>query len=125
MATETLTATEVAAPAFPAAEVKRRLQPELQKIADQGSVIGSPGSEFLWSGGRLLDAWPANPDAREYSSVRDSNVPTLLISGQLDFETPPQIAARQLLPHLPDGHQVVLPKLGHADYRSPVPGLYM
>jgi len=39
MVTETLTATEVAAPAFPAAEVKRRLQPELQKIADQGSVI--------------------------------------------------------------------------------------
>jgi hypothetical protein len=39
MATETLTMTEKAAPAFPAAEVKRRLQPELQKIADQGSVI--------------------------------------------------------------------------------------
>lgn len=39
MATETLTATEAAAPVFPAAEVKRRLQPELQKIADQGSVI--------------------------------------------------------------------------------------
>ena len=83
--------------------------------ADQGSVIGSPGSEFLWSGGRLLDTWPANPDAHEYSRVRDSNVPTLLISGQLDFETPPQIAARQLLPHLANGYQVVLPKLGHAD----------
>ena len=35
MATETLTATEVGAPVFPAAEVKRRLQPELQKIADK------------------------------------------------------------------------------------------
>ncbi len=83
--------------------------------ADRGSVIGSPGTEFLWSGGRLPNVWPANPDAHEYSSVRDSNVPTLLISGQLDFETPPQIAARQLLPHLPNGHQVILPKLGHAD----------
>ena len=39
MATATLTTTEVTAPVFPAAEVKRRLQPELQKIADQGSVI--------------------------------------------------------------------------------------
>ncbi len=39
MVTETLTTTEVAAPTFPVAEVKRRLRPELQKIADQGSVI--------------------------------------------------------------------------------------
>ena len=28
--------------------------------ADRGSVIGNPGTEFLWSGGRLLNAWPAN-----------------------------------------------------------------
>lgn len=39
MATATVTATAMAAPVFPAAEVKRRLQTELQKIAAQGSVI--------------------------------------------------------------------------------------
>src|SRR5260370_32463711 len=39
MATEPLTKVDVAAPVFPAAEVKRRLQVELQKIADQGSVL--------------------------------------------------------------------------------------
>jgi hypothetical protein len=39
MATETRTAYEVAAPVFPAAEVKRRLRVELQKIADEGSVL--------------------------------------------------------------------------------------
>jgi hypothetical protein len=39
MVTETLAETDVAAPVFPAAEVKRRLEAELQKIADQGSVI--------------------------------------------------------------------------------------
>ena len=83
--------------------------------ADRGSVIGNPGTEFLWAGGRLLNAWPANPDEKEYNSVRNSNVQTLLINGQLDFATPPQNATRQLLPHLPNGHQVVLPKLGHAD----------
>ena len=83
--------------------------------ADRGSVIGNPGTEFLWSGGRLLNAWPANPDEKEYNSVRNSNVPTLLINGQLDFAAPPENATRQLLPHLPNGHQVVLPKLGHAD----------
>ena len=83
--------------------------------ADRGSIIGNPGTKFLWSGGRLLDAWPANPDEKEYNSVRNSNVPTLVIGGQLDFAAPPENAARQLMPHLPNGHQVVLPKLGHAD----------
>jgi hypothetical protein len=39
MTTLTLTATPTAAPAFPAAEVKRRLREELQKIADEGSVL--------------------------------------------------------------------------------------
>ena len=57
--------------------------------ADRGSVIGNPGTEFLWSGGRLLNAWPANPDEKEYNSVRNSNVRTLLINGQLDFAAPP------------------------------------
>jgi pimeloyl-ACP methyl ester carboxylesterase len=83
--------------------------------ADRGSLIGSPGTDLLWSGGRLLDAWPANPDENEYTHVRDSNVGTLLIGGQLDFAAPPQNATRELLPHLANGHQVVLPKLGHAD----------
>ncbi len=47
--------------------------------------------------------------------MRDSSVETLLVGGNLDFATPPQTATRQLLPHLPNGHQVVLPGLGHTD----------
>ena len=43
--------------------------------ADRGSVIGSPGTELVWAGGRLLDAWPANPDENEYTRVRDSQRP--------------------------------------------------
>ena len=43
-----------------------------------------------------------------YTRVRDSNVETLLIGGELDFATPPQSATRELLPYLPNGHQVVL-----------------
>ena len=82
---------------------------------NHGSVIGSPGTDLVWAGGRLLDAWPANPDENQYTTVRDSRVPTLLIGGELDFATPPQIAHRELLPHLSNGREVVLPKLGHAD----------
>ena len=39
MSTQTLTVTATPAPAFPAAEVERRLRVELQKIADDASVL--------------------------------------------------------------------------------------
>src|SRR5205085_1882872 len=68
--------------------------------ADHGSVIGSPGTDLIWAGVRLLDSWPASPDENEYTRVQDSKVETLLIGGSLDFATPPQNATRELLPHL-------------------------
>jgi pimeloyl-ACP methyl ester carboxylesterase len=83
--------------------------------ANKGSVIDSPGTDLIWVDGRLLDAWPASPDENEYTHVRDSKVETLLLGGKLDFATPPQNATRQLLPHLPNGHEVVLSGLGHSD----------
>ena len=82
---------------------------------DHGSVLGSPGTDLYWIGGRLLDAWPANPDEDLYTEVRDSNVETLLIGGELDVATPPQWASRELLPHLPNGREVVLKNLGHTN----------
>jgi pimeloyl-ACP methyl ester carboxylesterase len=83
--------------------------------ADRGSLIGAPGTDLIWDGGRILDAWPANPDEEQYTHVQDSKVETLLIGGNLDFAAPPQNATRELLPHLQNGHQVVLSNLGHAD----------
>jgi pimeloyl-ACP methyl ester carboxylesterase len=84
-------------------------------FATRGSGLGRDGSQFVWMGGRLVDAWPANPDEKLYNRVRDSRVPTLLVGGELDFTTPPQIATRELLPHLPNGRQVVLPQIGHSE----------
>ena len=89
--------------------------PVLRERANRGSVIGTPGTDLIWAGGRLLDAWPANPDENKYSQVRDSDVETLLIGGELDFATPPQWATRELLPHLPNGQEVVLENLGHTN----------
>jgi pimeloyl-ACP methyl ester carboxylesterase len=83
--------------------------------ANRGSVIGSPGTDLIWANGGLLDAWPANPDENLYTRVRDSDVETLLVGGKLDFATPPQNGTRQLLPHLKNGHEVVLDNLGHTD----------
>jgi hypothetical protein len=61
----------------------------------------------------LGDTWPAAPDEDAYSRVRSSKVETLLIGGELDPITPPQVARTQLLPYLPNGHQVVLRGFGH------------
>jgi pimeloyl-ACP methyl ester carboxylesterase len=82
--------------------------------AGGGSIIGNPFTEFLWGAGGLAH-WPANPGENQYTSVQNSNVPTLLIGGTLDFETPAQNATKELLPHLPNGHQVILSGLGHAE----------
>jgi hypothetical protein len=84
---------------------------------DRNSILGKgqPGTDFLWSGGRLIDSWPDTAGENEYSRVRRSDVETLLIGGALDFATPPQIATKELLPYLPRGRQVVLPGFGHTD----------
>jgi pimeloyl-ACP methyl ester carboxylesterase len=75
--------------------------------------LGYAASSFVWGGGQLADAWPASVGADEYTQVPTSQVETLLVSGELDFSTPPQVTAEQLLPFLPNGHQVVLEGLGH------------
>jgi pimeloyl-ACP methyl ester carboxylesterase len=76
--------------------------------------LGYAATKFTWGGGGLAHAWPATPVENEYDQVPRSDVETLLIGGELDFTTPPQIAAKELLPYLPNGHQVVLPGYGHS-----------
>jgi len=78
------------------------------------SDLAYAATAFGWGEGRMIDAWPATPDDDAYSDVRASNVETLLIGGQLDLATPPQWATSDLLPHLPNGRQVVLPGFGHS-----------
>jgi pimeloyl-ACP methyl ester carboxylesterase len=80
---------------------------------DDGTNLGHTATTYIWGGGRLIDAWPAAPDENEYSQVRTSNVETLLVGGELDLSTPPQIMTKELLPYLPNGQQVVLPGVGH------------
>ena len=77
------------------------------------SNLAAAATAFSWGGGGLADAWPAAPDEGRYSRVQTSEVETLLIGGELDPMTPPQVATTQLLPYLPNGHQVVLPGFGH------------
>ncbi|HXV58901.1 MAG TPA: alpha/beta hydrolase [Gaiellaceae bacterium] len=78
------------------------------------SILGDPGTDLVWGGGRLVDAWPAAAGAAQYDAVRTSETETLVISGALDVTTPPQQATEELLPHLPNGDQVVLEGFGHS-----------
>ena len=81
---------------------------------DQGSILRSPGTDFAWGGGRLGDAWPTSPDDAPYRRMRVSRVDTLVVGGELDVSTPPQVATKELLPYLPNGRQVVLRGFGHS-----------
>jgi pimeloyl-ACP methyl ester carboxylesterase len=81
----------------------------------KGSILGDAGSSFLWANGRLADAWPSTPGDNQYSTMQSSNVDTLVISGALDFATPPLNATNEIMPYLPNGHQVVLQGFGHTD----------
>jgi pimeloyl-ACP methyl ester carboxylesterase len=83
--------------------------------ARRASIMGDAATEFVWGGGRLLHAWPANGSEDQYTTVQTSQVPTLVISGDLDGATPAAGATRELMPHLPNGHQVVLRSVGHTD----------
>jgi pimeloyl-ACP methyl ester carboxylesterase len=81
--------------------------------AGHGTIIGDPASDFLWADGAMAGAWPANPSSNQYGTAPDSDVPTLLIGGTVDVQTPAKNATRQLLPHLRNGHQVILSELAH------------
>lgn len=83
---------------------------------DQGreANFGYAASAFAWGGGHMADAWPVARGVDEYTSVKSSDVEALLIGGELDPTTPPQIAREELLPHLSNAREVVLPGFGHS-----------
>jgi pimeloyl-ACP methyl ester carboxylesterase len=76
------------------------------------SIIGSPFSLFMWA---MFHGWPKNLIPEDYLQVQPTDVETLLISGSIDFSTPPQFATEELLPHLSNGKQVILKDFGHTE----------
>lgn len=79
-------------------------------LMPDNSIIGAPGSIL---GIAAAKGWPANIIADSLRHIQHSNVPTLLISGNIDFSTPARFARDELLPFLPNGHQVILSEFGH------------
>ena len=54
----------------------------------------------------------------EYRQVQPSDVETLLVSGNIDADTPVQFARDELLPTLSNGQHVVLSEFGHGEFLS-------
>ena len=51
----------------------------------------------------------------EYFEVQPSDVEVLMVSGNVDFSTPPQYATEELLPQLSNAQQVILEDFGHTE----------
>jgi hypothetical protein len=73
-------------------------------------ILGSPLSLLFFGSGM---EWPVQALPAEFRQAQVSTVETLLVSGSIDFSTPAEYAARELLPHLRRGRQVILPEMGH------------
>jgi len=77
------------------------------------SIMGSPASTAAFTG---YAVWPANFIPEEYRQVQPSDVETLLVSGNIDSDTPVQFARDELLPSLSNGQHVILSEFGHGEF---------
>jgi hypothetical protein len=81
------------------------------ELAAPGALLGAPFSQFLLG---PIGGWPASTDM-SYTEVQDSDIETLLVSGSLDGSTPLRYARDELLPHLSNGHHVVVQGQSHTE----------
>lgn len=82
-------------------------------LSDSSTIMGSPLSYLIWRSEPKI--FSVRSISKELRVARDSNTETLIVSGNLDFSTPAEYAAEELLPKLKNGKQIVLKDLGHVD----------
>ena len=61
----------------------------------------------------VAKAWQMKTKDTLYSTARNSDVESLLLSGNIDFSTPAEFARDELLPYLKNGKQYILSEYGH------------
>jgi pimeloyl-ACP methyl ester carboxylesterase len=91
------------------AEDYPRITPADQARESEGRVFGG---HLLTSRMKACEFWPKGTVAPAYYEPVRSNVPVLLLSGDLDPVTPPTWA-EQVQQHLPNSRHVVVPGTGH------------
>ena len=70
------------------------------------------GTHLLASRMKICEFWPKGDVAPSYYEPVKSNVPVLVLSGDLDPVTPPGWG-ESVLPHLPNSKHIVVPATGH------------
>lgn len=76
---------------------------------DEGTVLGTTLIDISrWQ----CEDWPVQPAPQDFHEPLRADVPTLLLSGELDPVTPPRYG-EQVLQHLPRGRHLVLHGQGH------------
>lgn len=84
----------------------------LHDMNPAGLPLASPMSMIVWTP-LSYGNWPTRTLPQEFRVARHSDVQTLLLSGSVDFSTPPVYATNDLLPHLTNGQQIILSECGH------------
>lgn len=84
---------------------------------EQSRILGSPLNELIWKplnqGGFKIKMIPA-----ELRFPKKSDTETLMLSGSVDFTNPPE-CAKEFLPYLKNGKQIIFSEYGHVgDLRS-------
>lgn len=74
--------------------------------------LGSPMSKLLW-GSLSFGQWPVKQISEEFRTPQPSDVETLLLCGSVDFSTPAEYAANELMPCLKNGKQIIFSEYGH------------
>lgn len=92
---------------------------DIQKNIDYRSVLRNtktvlgPNVSLLYGG--TAEAWPIKPIPEEFRRSKKSDTQTLIISGDLDFRTPPSIVNEELMPFLTNGYHMILKNSSHID----------
>ncbi len=80
------------------------------ELTTPDAILGAPMSLLIWGS---ASNWPITTMPDLYRQVHPTDISTLLISGSVDFSTPPKFAEQELLPSLRNGKHVLLSEQGH------------
>ena len=83
-----------------------------QAAQAEGTLLGPQVARLFFA---ACDAWPRGTRPEGFTAPLQSDVPALLLSGQMDPVTPPRYAER-VLEGLPNGRHLVLEGQGHGTF---------
>lgn len=83
--------------------------PRHEPDPDADTILGPDAAQMLFT---ACQAWPAGTPREGHAAPLESDVPALLLSGELDPVTPPEYAER-VLAGLPNGRHLVLDGQSH------------